>query len=145
MAKLKETPAAATHRFDAVPIRVLFVADDPWFYAADVLDALAAPRTLLDVLSDQPGAVNVNRDDPIISESGLHRLLFEVDSDTARRFRRWLAAELFPTLYRDEYIARLRVMVKEARVMSGGDAKRGKYRHYTPEEKEEIRSLYKDG
>lgn len=145
MAKPKEAPAAATHRFDNITIRVLFVADDPWFYAADVLDAIAAPRSLLDALSDQPSSANTHRDDPLVSETGLHRLLFEADSDAARRFRRWLAAELFPTLYRDEYIARLREMVREAREVSGVDSKTPKRRHLTPEEKTSIVKLKAEG
>lgn len=145
MAKPKEVTASAVYRFDGVPIRVVFVADDPWFGAADVLDAISAPRGLLDSLSDQPGGVNTNRDDPLVSETGLHRLLFEADSDTARRFRRWLAAELFPTLYRDTYIVKLREMVKDARALGGADGKRGKYRHLTSEEKAEIIRLKNEG
>lgn len=145
MAKPKETPAAATHRFDNIPIRVLFLADDPWFYAADVLDALGADRDLLGLLDDQPGASRVTRDDPIISEAGLHRLLFEVNADTARRFKRWLAADLFPTLYRDEYIARLRVMLREAREVSGIDCKAPKRRFLTGEEKASIVKLKAEG
>lgn len=145
MAKPKEVPAANTYRFEGVPIRIVFVADDPWFYAADVLDALKVGRDLLDQLADQPGAINANRDDPLISEAGLFRLLTEINSDAGRRYKRWLAADLLPSLYRDEYIVRLREMVNDARLLAGEDSKRGKHRHVTDEEKAEIRKLAAEG
>ena len=141
MAQPKEAPVAATYRFNGIPIRVVFVADDPWFYAADVLDAIGAERELLGFLDDQPGAANVTRDDPIISEAGLYRLCFEVNSDVARSFKRWLAADVFPTLYRDAYILRLRSLATEARSLSGADGKKPKYRHLTSDEKAEIAKL----
>ena len=145
MAKPKEAPAANTYRYHGVTVRVVFVADDPWFHAFDVLDALGADRGTLQHLDDQLGSINVNRDDPLISEAGLYRLLFEINDDAGRKFKRWLAADVLPTLYRDVYISRLREIAREARVMSGDDTKRGKYRHYTSEEKDDILRLRSEG
>lgn len=145
MAKPKEIPAANTYRFSDVTIRVVFVKDDPWFNAADVLDAVKADRNLLELLDDQPGALNANRDDPIISEAGLFRLLIEINTDEARKFKRWLAADVLPTLYRDEYIVRLREMLKGAREVLGVDCKNPRHRHLTPDEKDAIVKLKAEG
>lgn len=145
MAKQKEALAANTYRYNGVAIRVMFVADDPWFQAFDVLDALGVDRGTLQHLDDQPGAVNANRDDPLISEAGLYRLLFEINAAGARKFKRWLVADVLPALYRDEYIVRLRKIARDAREVSGDDSKKAKYRHLTSDEKAEIIKLKADG
>lgn len=94
--------------FDAHAVRVLDVEDAPWFVASDIAAALeyriAGDMTrMLD--DDEKGTqiVRTLRGDQellVINESGLFSAILRSRKPEARRFRRWVTAEVLPTLRR---------------------------------------------
>lgn len=96
---------------NAFPVRVSDREGAPWFVAADVCKALAIsnPTKAVTQLDDDEhttltfsegrpghGAQRVN----IISESGLYALVIRSNKPEAREFRKWITAEVLPTIRR---------------------------------------------
>jgi len=96
---------------NAFPVRVSGRNGDPWFVAADVCKALSISnaRDAISRLDDDEhmtvafsdgrpghGAQKVN----IISESGLYALVIRSNKPEAREFRKWITAEVLPTIRR---------------------------------------------
>lgn len=100
--------------FEDQAIRVLMRGDDPWFVAVDVCRVLgiANSRDAVSRLDDdEVTTVNLNtvgstdgiRGNPnasAVSESGLYALIFTSRKDEARRFRKWVTADVLPALRR---------------------------------------------
>lgn len=98
---------------DAFPVRIADRNGDPWFVAADVCKALELvnPRKAVtqldeDEVSDvtfsytgKSGRQLTNRLN-IISESGLYALIIRSSKPAAREFRKWITAEVLPTIRR---------------------------------------------
>lgn len=99
--------------FEAAPVRTLMQNGAPWFVLADVCRVLeltnpskAAERldedekmvvrnTLTSTEGIRPaGNPNVN----VVNESGLYALIFGSTKPVARRFRKWVTAEVLPAL-----------------------------------------------
>jgi len=92
--------------FEGAPVRVLTPDDAPWFVLADVCDVLeiansrdAAGRLDEDekgvALTDTPGG---RQEMSIVSESGLYALILRSRKPAARRFRKWVTAEVLPSI-----------------------------------------------
>lgn len=96
---------------NAFPVRVSDRERAPWFVAADVCKALAISNptkavaqldddehTTLTFSEGRPGhgAQKIN----IISESGLYALVIRSNKPEAREFRKWITAEVLPTIRR---------------------------------------------
>lgn len=142
--------------FEEQAVRVVMRADEPWFVAADVCRVLEIgnPSDALSRLDDDECAmVNMNtlgnsegiRGNPnarIISESGLYALVLTSRKEAARRFRKWITAEVLPAIRRtgryelpqapapearsfEEMTARdWLAMIREARILGGAPAGR---------------------
>lgn len=105
-----------TFDFNELPVRVLMRDAETWFVAADVCRVLeiANSRDAVGSLDDDEKGVasrsdsNVgnadsslpNRGMQIISESGLYALIFKSRKAEAKRFRKWVTAEVLPAIRR---------------------------------------------
>ncbi|MFK7601865.1 phage antirepressor KilAC domain-containing protein [Deinococcus sp. SM5_A1] len=95
-----------TFNFDTLPVRIVILDGEPWFVAVDValILGLGNPRSSLAVLDDDEKGVH-SMDTPggnqaltIISESGLYSLILRSRKDEARPFRKWVTAQVLPTI-----------------------------------------------
>jgi len=91
-------------------IRTITQDGDPWFIAKDVAEILGyerpdnAIRTHIDDsdrLMHQISASGQNRSMIIINESGLYALIMSSKLPIAKSFRRWVTAEVLPSIRRD--------------------------------------------
>lgn len=108
-AALDRHPAAgedATFAFGGHIVRTLLIDADPWFVLADVCRALdiANARNVAARLADDEKGVRL-MDTPggkqnvgIINESGLYDVIIRSDKPDARRFRRWITADVLPAI-----------------------------------------------
>ncbi|WP_226783184.1 BRO-N domain-containing protein [Oceaniglobus trochenteri] len=100
--------------FEEQAVRVVMRGDDPWFVAADVCRVLEIgnPSDAVSRLdNDERQKINLNtldtiegiRGNPnatIINESGLYALVLTSRKEQARRFRKWITAEVLPAIRR---------------------------------------------
>lgn len=92
--------------FDGYAVRVLTRDDKPWFVLADVCSVLdiANNRDASNRLDeDEKGVVTTDtlggaQEMSIINESGLYNLIFTSRKPEARRFRKWVTAEVLPAI-----------------------------------------------
>lgn len=92
--------------FDDALVRALWVEGDPWFVLADVCRVLeiANSRDAASRLDDdEKGVGNTDtlggpQEMTIISESGLYALVLTSRKPQAKRFRKWITAEVIPSL-----------------------------------------------
>jgi len=93
---------------NAFPVRVSDREGAPWFVAADVCKALAIGNSRMAVArldDDEITSVSfsdggLKRKVNIISESGLYALVIRSNKPEAREFRKWITAEVLPTIRR---------------------------------------------
>lgn len=93
--------------FDGAQVRVIMRDGEPWFMATDVATALgyANGPDALARLVDSDDRLTIGNPDGggqrnIINESGLYALIFGSRLDAAKRFKRWVTAEVLPALRR---------------------------------------------
>lgn len=85
-------------------VRVIMRGDEPWFVAADICGALGYKNTtqaIADNLdADERYICQIERGGSlvIISESGLYALILRSRKPEARRFAKWVTAEVLPAL-----------------------------------------------
>lgn len=87
-------------------VRVVMIDGEPWFVAKDVCDVLSIVRhaTALDRLDDDEKGIHSmdtlggDQGMNIISESGLYALVFSSRKEEARQFRKWVTAEVIPSI-----------------------------------------------
>lgn len=94
--------------FDSHAVRVLDRSGEPWFVAADVCNAIGIknPTQAVEKLDDDERAMfSIGRqgETNIVSESGLYTLILRSRDATtagtpAHRFRKWVTAEVLPSL-----------------------------------------------
>lgn len=93
-------------RFEARQVRTLLIDDQPWFVAADVCQALAV-RNNRDALSrlddDEKGVATTDtlgglQEVGVINESGLYSLILTSRKAEAKRFKKWVTAEVLPAI-----------------------------------------------
>lgn len=92
--------------FEENPVRVIERDGEPWFVAADVARVLEYEHTphatrLLD--DDEKGVHKVdtlggNQEMTVINESGLYHLIVLSKKPEAKRFRKWVTAEVLPSI-----------------------------------------------
>ena len=101
--------ALQSYQFDDHPVRIVMVADDPWFVANDLARALGyrdaanmcrmldddevSTHTVSSILPGNPNLI-------IISESGMYAAVLKSRRDEARRFRKWVTSEVLPSIRR---------------------------------------------
>ena len=94
--------------FEEQAVRVILRDGEPWFVAADVcrvLDIANARDAVSRLDDDEKGVASADtlggaQRMTIISESGLYALVLTSRKDAARRFRKWITAEVLPSLRR---------------------------------------------
>lgn len=97
--------------FEEHAVRVIMRGADPWFVAADVCRVLeignpsdvvarldSDERMTLDTIEGQAGQRGGARRINVISESGLYAVILTSRKESARRFRKWVTAEVLPAL-----------------------------------------------
>lgn len=93
-------------QFETKQVRSLLIDDQPWFVAADVCQALAIRnnRDAIARLDDDERGV-ATTDTPsgqqemgIINESGLYSLILTSRKVEAKRFKKWVTAEVLPAI-----------------------------------------------
>lgn len=110
------TGSLQTFDFNEAPVRVMLRDSQPWFVAADVCRVLEIANSrdaIAGLDEDEKGVVNAdglrsnvgnadsripNRGMQIISESGLYALIFKSRKAEARKFRKWVTAEVLPAI-----------------------------------------------
>ena len=88
------------------PIRVETIGGEPWFVAKDVCDALTITnnRDAVAQLDDDEKLMSViptsgqGRQMWLVNESGLYNLIFQSRKPEAKAFRKWVTAEVLPTI-----------------------------------------------
>lgn len=91
--------------FGAQPVRALLDGDQPWFFAKDVCTALALMDTnkALIGLDDEEKREHEQysgsgRKPVLINESGLYSLILRSRKVEAKRFKKWVTAEVLPAI-----------------------------------------------
>jgi prophage antirepressor-like protein len=103
------TPAnpPAVFSFDSHAVRTLLIDDQPWFVAADVCEALEMSNVTMalkrldddeQALSSIEGISRGNDQANIINESGLYNLVLGSRKPSAKRFKKWVTAEVLPAI-----------------------------------------------
>lgn len=99
-----------TFDFNESPVRVLLRDEQPWFVAADVCRVLEIvnSRNAIAALDEDEKITVANADgNPrvgiphqmnLVSESGLYALVFKSRKPEAKRFRKWVTAEVLPAI-----------------------------------------------
>ncbi|AHJ66389.1 BRO-N domain-containing protein [Granulibacter bethesdensis] len=92
--------------FEGSAVRVMSRAGEPWFVLSDVCRVLEIANsrhaaTRLD--DDEKGVVNSDtlggsQEMTIINESGLYSLILTSRKEAARRFKKWVTAEVLPSI-----------------------------------------------
>ncbi|WP_241493918.1 Bro-N domain-containing protein [Pseudomonas mediterranea] len=101
-------------RFESKPVRTLLIDNQPWFVAADVCASLGIGNVSLAVNGradresdgldeDEKGIATVNtpsgsQEMLVVSESGLYALIFKSRKAEAKRFKKWVTAEVLPAI-----------------------------------------------
>lgn len=88
------------------PVRVETIGGEPWFVAKDVCDALTITnnRDAVAQLDDDEKLMSViptsgqGRQMWLVNESGLYNLIFQSRKAEAKAFRKWVTAEVLPTI-----------------------------------------------
>lgn len=93
--------------FENQEVRTVTVNDEPYFVGKDVSDVLGytnSRKALKDHVADEDKlterivTAGQNREQTIISESGLYSLIFGSKLPSARRFKRWVTSEVLPQI-----------------------------------------------
>ena len=106
--------ALQTFEFESRPVRSLLRDEQPWFVGKDVCDALGlsnSRRALSRLDADEKGVTisyppehipngGGRQEVTIVSEPGVYRLVFTSRTESAERFKRWLAHDVLPVLRR---------------------------------------------
>ncbi|WP_372044817.1 BRO family protein [Tistrella bauzanensis] len=103
------SPAVMPFSFEGLPVRILYRDSDPWFVLADICRVLAigntsdAARRLDDdekhTLDNVEGIADARAQAlTVINESGLYSLILTSRKDAAKRFKRWVTAEVLPSI-----------------------------------------------
>ncbi len=101
-----QTAQVIPFRFEAKQVRTLMIDDQPWFVAADVAAALgypAAPQMTRNLDDDEKGMQNVHtlggdQEMLVINESGLYSAILRSRKAEAKRFKKWVTAEVLPAI-----------------------------------------------
>lgn len=92
--------------FEGKAVRVVMVNNEPWWVLKDVCDVLGlsdASMTASRLDEDELTQVRLvsggqNRDLNAVNESGLYTVILRSDKPEAKRFRKWVTAEVLPAI-----------------------------------------------
>lgn len=102
------TNALLSYQFDETPVRVVMIAGEPWFVANDLASILnySATAAMTRSLDDDEKGVHIlhtlggEQEMTVISESGMYAAILKSRRKEAKRFRKWVTAEVLPELRR---------------------------------------------
>lgn len=97
--------------FETNAVRVVPIDGEPWFVAADVCRVLKHTNSRVAVGrldDDEKGVTKVytlggEQEMNVVSEFGLYSLILTSNIPSAKRFRKWVTAEVLPALRRDGF------------------------------------------
>jgi len=115
---LTGTPLVSTFAFERHPseypfqIRVVEIDGDPWFVAKDVCDVLGLKNVTFAIKHLDPdqrskfnrielGEPRAGRPMPVVSESGLYKLIMRSNKPVAKRFQDWVTRDVLPAIRKD--------------------------------------------
>ena len=113
--------------FEDNAVRVVDIDGEPWFVAADVCRVLALtnPSEAVKCLDDDEQSKyclgSGGSDRVIINESGLYNLIFRSRKPEAKKFRKWVTAEVLPSIRKTGMYVAPEVDVKSADEVRGRD------------------------
>lgn len=115
--------------FEDNAVRVIEKDGEPWFVAADVcrvLDIKNSRDAVADLDDDEKGVVNTDtlggkQEMRVINESGLYNLIFRSRKPEAKKFRKWVTAEVLPSIRKTGMYVAPEVDVKSADEVRGRD------------------------
>ncbi|MFC3229369.1 Bro-N domain-containing protein [Marinibaculum pumilum] len=93
--------------FEGMPVRIWDASGEPWFVLVDVCRVLEIGNTTMAARAldpDEKNTLNItdgNRGNPnrtIINESGLYSLILTSRKPAAKRFKKWVTAEVLPSI-----------------------------------------------
>lgn len=98
--------ALLAYEFEETPVRVVMVAGDPWFVANDLCRVLGignARQALTRLDADEKGVTSNdtlggNQEMNVVSESGMYCLVLSSRKAEAKRFRKWVTADVLPSI-----------------------------------------------
>lgn len=101
-----QTAQIIPFQFEAREVRTLLIDDQPWFVAADVAASLgypAAPQMTRNLDDDEKGMQNMHtlggdQEMLVINESGLYSAILRSRKPEAKRFKKWVTAEVLPAI-----------------------------------------------
>lgn len=99
-----QTPnTPAVFNFDSHTVRTVLIEDQPWFVATDVCEALGIQNVTQAVArldDDERSMFNIGRQGEacVINESGLYNLVLGSRKPEAKRFKKWVTAEVLPAI-----------------------------------------------
>lgn len=95
------------HFEESADVRVIVKEGEPWFVAKDVCDVLGLTNSRVSTQSLDPDEKGVSKvytpaggeqEMTIINESGLYALVIRSNKPNARKFRKWITAEVLPAI-----------------------------------------------
>lgn len=95
-----------TYTFRDNNVRIEMVNNEPWFVAKDVCEVLDIKNSR-DAVSrldeDEKASVGISdgsqiRNMSVVNESGLYQLVFSSNKQEAKEFRKWVTAEVLPSI-----------------------------------------------
>ncbi|MCO7546180.1 BRO-N domain-containing protein [Stutzerimonas nitrititolerans] len=103
---MQATAQVIPFNFETREVRTLLIDDQPWFVAADVCESLAianTARAMSRLDDDEKGVHSVNtlggtQNVSILNESGLYSLILTSRKAEAKRFKKWVTAEVLPAI-----------------------------------------------
>lgn len=96
--------SALTFTFSTQSLRVILRDGEPWFVAADALATLGLDRKALERLDeDERGVSSIHtlggtQELTVINESGLYSLILGSRKPEAKKFKKWVTAEVLPAI-----------------------------------------------
>ncbi|BCQ40926.1 hypothetical protein ERHA54_35290 [Erwinia rhapontici] len=86
-------------------VRTVLISNEPWFFAVDVCLALSLTHTHKALLSvddedkcEQEDYSGSGRKPMLVNESGLYTLILKSRKPQAKRFKRWVTADVLPSI-----------------------------------------------
>lgn len=107
MSVTETTGTVTPFQYGNTPVRTITVEGEPWFVLADLCKVLGltSPARVLDrldsgVSQSHPIVDSLGRTQTatIVSEAGMYEVVIRSDKPEAVAFRRWIAAEVLPTI-----------------------------------------------
>lgn len=98
--------ALTSYQFEESPVRIVMIAGDPWFVATDLAAALGYAQSafMCRMLEEDEKGLHIvqtlggKQEMNIISESGMYACVLKSRREEAKRFRKWVTAEVLPAL-----------------------------------------------